>query len=657
MFSSNKKIKMNKTKLFCSVLVMGVFYIGVSQNQPMFIGTDSTKVEHLKEVVVTDSKFELKRENSGKVITKITSEDLEKLQGQSIAEIIGRTAGVEVNGVRSNAGQNLSYFVRGGRNRQVLVLIDGIQVTDASQIANDYDLRLLNADQVQSIEILKGASSTLYGTGAATAVINIKLKRASEEPFKLNLRSTFGTNQSSDENNYAIEDFRNSVSVNGSQGKFSYLASFGQQFTDGLSAIENGTESDAFNSYNGTVKLGYAISKAFQLNTYGSFDRFKTDFDDSFNRVDADNQSNSKQYRIGVSPEFRYSKGQLNINAAYSDVERDIISSFPSKFSAQNIVVDAFNRYNFNDKFYTVLGLNFQNNQMESFSIPFGESDFSQAINPENATFRITDPYANVVFVSDFGLNVNAGARINNHSEYGSHLVYSLNPSYIKETNFGSIKGMASYSTAFIAPSLFQLFEPAYGNADLKPEENQTIEVGAELSIKDRATFSVVYFNRNEDNFIDFIDTGNFVYQYRNVEKSFTASGVEFVGQAKILKGLNLNLNATYTKLNENLSLRIPEIKVNARLDYQLLETTLVSVSYQYNDDREDSVFNNETFTNDLITLESFGLLDFYVSHRILHNKMTVFANVTNIFNEDYQELFGFTTRGRGVNLGFNLNL
>lgn len=634
-----------------------MLYTGFAQNQPILIGSDSTKVEQLNEVVVTDSKFQLKRENSGKVITKITSEDLEKLQGQSIAEIIGRTAGVEVNGVRSNAGQNLSYFARGGRNRQVLVLIDGIQVTDASQIANDYDLRLLNADQVESIEILKGASSTLYGTGAATAVINITLKTASEEPFKLNLRSTIGTNQSSDENNYALEDFRNSVSMNGSQGKVSYLASFGQQFTDGLSAIENGTESDAFNSYNGTVKLGYNISKAFQLTTYGSFDKFKTEFDDSFNRVDANNQSISNQYRIGLSPEFRYNKGQLKVNAAYSDVERDIISDFPSKFNAQNVVVDAFNRYNFNDKFYTVLGVNFQNNQMESFSIPFGETDFSQAINPKNATFTITDPYANVVYISEFGLNVNVGARVNNHSEYGSHLVYSLNPSFVKETNFGTIKGMASYSTAFIAPSLYQLFEPAYGNTELKPEENQTIEVGAELSIKDYATCSVVYFNRNEDNFIDFIDTGNFVYQYRNVEKSFTASGIEFVGQAKILKDLNLNLNATYTKLNEDLSLRIPEIKVNARLDYQLLETTLLSLSYQYNDDREDSVYNSETFTNDLITLESFGLLDFYVSRRILSNKMTVFANVTNIFNEDYQELFGFTTRGRGVNLGFNLNL
>ncbi len=634
------------------MLGLSMLTIGSAQ-----IKQDSVKVEKLDEVVLSDSRFALKRENSGKVITKITSQELEKLQGQSVAEIIGRTVGVEINGVRSNAGQNLSYFIRGGRNRQVLIMIDGVQLTDPSQIANDYDLRFLNADQIESIEILKGASSTLYGTGAATAVINIKLKEASKKAINLNLRSTLGTNQSSDEDNYALEDFRNSVSVNGSLGKFHYLASFGQQYTDGLSAIDGGTESDAFNSYNGNLKLGYKFNNTFKLNAYGSFDNYKADFDDSFGMMDADNVTLSKQYRLGLSPEFKYNKGSIIVNAVYNDVEREIKSSYPSMFNAQSIVVDAYNRYNFNDTFYTVIGLNYQDNQMESFAIPFGETDFSQAINPDNAQFTITDPYANVVYVSDFGLNVNAGLRLNNHSEYGSHLVYNLNPSYKFDIDFGYIKGLASYSTAFITPSLYQLFEPSYGNADLKPEENQTIEVGAEVSIKDKATFSLVYFNRNEDNFIDFVDTGSFVYQYQNVSESFTASGLEFVAQAKIVEGLDVNLNATYTSVDEDLSLRIPEIKANARIDYAFSKQTQMSLSYQYNDEREDTFYNSSTFENEIVTLESYGLLDFYVSHSILKNKLLFFANVTNILNEDYQELFGYSTRGRGVNLGFNLKL
>jgi vitamin B12 transporter len=634
--------------------MLGISMLSVSLAQQK---QDSVKVELLDEIVLTDSRFELKRENSGKVITKITQADLKKLQGQPIAEIIGRTVGVDVNGVRSNAGQNLNYFVRGGRNRQVLILIDGIQVTDPSQIANDYDLRLLNVDQVESIEILKGASSTLYGTGAATAVINIKLKKAGTSPFNLNVRSILGTNQPKNENHYRIEDFQNSIAMNGTSGKLSYLASFGHQFTDGLSAIAKGNETDAFSSQNGNLKLAYNFNSSFKVTAYGSFDRFNAEFDDSFAMTDADNVSKSKQYRLGISPEFTYGNGSITVNAAFNDVEREIESGFPSLFNSQSIVIDAFNRYNFNDKFYTVLGLNYQNNDMESFSIPFGETDFSRDINPNSANFEIIDPYANVVYVSDFGLNINAGLRLNKHSEYGSQLVYSLNPSYKKELDNGYLKALVSYSTAFITPSLYQLFEPNFGNTDLQPEENQTFEIGAEFHVKENATLSLVYFNRNEENFIDFRDTGNFVFQYQNIDKEFTATGLEFTANVTAIKNINLNANATYTNLDKDLNLRIPEIKINARIDYQLSEKTVLSIAYQFNDDRDDVFFNNETFESVRVNLEPYIITDFFVSHEIIKDKMTIFSNITNIFNEDYQELFGFTTRGRNINIGFNLNL
>ena len=643
---------MNKTTLFCSILGLGMLSIGFAQQQQ-----DSVKVEALDEVFITDSRFALKRENSGKVITKITAEELNKMQGQSIAEIIGRTVGIEVNGVRSNAGQNLSYFVRGGRNRQVLVMIDGIQVTDPSQIANDYDLRLLNADQVESIEILKGASSTLYGSGAATAVINIKLKKATKKKLNVNLRSTVGTNRSSEDKSYALEDFRNSISINGTIDNFTYLASFGLQSTDGLSALENTTESDKFQSNNGNLKLGYTFNEDFKLTAYASFDNYDADFDDSFGMKDADNVSTSKQFRIGLSPEYRYDNGTAVLNAAYNDVEREVMSNFPSMFNAQSLILDGYNRYNFDDTFYTVVGVNYQKNTMESFSIPFGETEFSQAINPDTATFNIIDPYVNVVYVSDFGLNINAGLRLNNHSEYGSQLVYSINSSFNEDLEFGYIKGMVSYSTAFITPSLFQLFEPSFGNPDLEPEENDTFEIGAELHLNDKATLSLVYFNRNEENFIDFVDTGGFVFQYRNIDQSFNANGLEFVANVSALKNLNINTNVTYTVVNENLGLRIPELKINARLDYQLCDKTTLGLSYQFNDDRNDVFFDNTTFESVTVNLEPFIITDFYVSHKILKDKMTVVANVTNIFNEEYQELFGFETRGRGFNLGFNLNL
>ena len=642
---------MNK-KTFVFGVLCGMSLFTVAQQQAV-----STEVETLEEVVITDSKFYLNRENSGKVITKITSEELEKQQGKSVAEIINATAGIEINGANSQAGQNLNYYVRGGKNRQVLILIDGIAVSDPSQIANDYDLRLLNANQVESIEILKGASSTLYGSGAGTAVINIKLKEASKKAISANFKSTIGTNQSQEDTNYNLNNFQNNVSVNGTLNKLSYLASFGNQYTDGLSSLANGTETDVYNAINGNLKLGYRFSEAFKMTVNGSWDKFKADFDDGFASMDSNDLSTTKQQRYGFSPEYTYKKGSLSLNAAYNKVERDIESSYPALYNAESFTADLFNRYTFSKTLYTVLGVQVKQDHMESFTIPFGGTDFEQGIDPEIAKYTNVDPYANVVYVSAFGLQVNAGARLNNHSEYGNHVVYSLNPSYKKDFNFGYLKGLASYGTAYITPSLYQLFDPLYGNKDLQPEENATFEVGAEIHFNDKATVSVVYFNRKEENFIDFVDLGSWVYQYQNVNENFTASGIEFVADYNITKALKLSANATYTKVDEDLSLRIPELKVNGLLGYQLCESTFMSVSYQFTDSRTDSFYNNISYMNEEVNLKSYNLLDFYVSHNILNNKMTLFANVTNILNEDYQELYGYSTKGRNVNIGFSLTL
>ncbi len=585
-----------------------------------------------------------------------TQKELDDLKGKSIAEIVNSVAGIEINGARSNAGQNLSYFVRGGRNRQVLIMIDGIAVSDPSQIANDYDLRLLNADQVESIEILKGAASTLYGTGAATAVINIKVKQSSRKALEANFRSVLGSNQSQSDNNYAVENFMNSVSINGTVSKFNYLASFGQQYTNGLSAVSAGTESDAFESVNGMLKLGYAISDKIKITAFASFDKFDADFDE-FDFTDADNVSETDQYRLGVSTEINYKKGAVSIRGSFNDVERDIRSSFPSRFLAKSYFLDVFNRYELNERFHTVLGLNYQDNDMESFSIPFGETEFAQAIDPNEASLNMVDPYMNAVYVSEFGLNLNAGLRLNNHSNYGSHLVYNVNPSYRTETGFGHVKFLSSLSTAFITPSLFQLYEPSYGNNDLQPEENRTIEAGFETGFGKDSRISVVYFNRKETNFIDFtlVDPDNFVFQYQNVEDSFNASGVELEAHLPLSDKFNFNVNGTYTKVEDDLNLRIPEFKLNARLDFKPCDKTFMYLAYQYNADRDDAYFDNTTFETVNVTLESFGLLDYYVSHELFNERMTVFASLTNLLNDDYEELFGYTTKGRNASIGFNL--
>ena len=119
------------------------------------------------------------------------------------------------------------------------------------------------------------------------------------------------------------------------------------------------------------------------------------------------------------------------------------------------------------------------------------------------------------------------------------------------------------------------------------------------------------------------------------------------------IENLNVNANYTFTEKKDVVSLRLPKHKANLNIGYDFGEKTFASIAYQYNGERLDTNFT--TFTDD--TLDGYGLLDLYVSHQLVDSKMKVFASISNLLNEDYVELIGFTTRGRNVRLGFSLNL
>lgn len=630
-FSSNYSLKMNKKTHVLGVLCFSISIFGFAQEE-----ANSTSMQQLDEVVVSDSRFQLKREHSGKTVVKISKQEIENNQGRNITELINAKSGIEINGTRSVEGLNLGYFVRGGNNRQVLVLIDGVQVNDPTLVANDFDLRLLDLTTVESIEIIKGAASTLYGNAAATAVINITTNKNSDKPISASFLSVMGTNQSADEQNYDVASFNNNVSVNGTLDRFSYLASFANRYVDGLSAAKaENAEKDAFSRFNTNVKLGYVFSDAFELSAFASYDKLKTDTDGfpppNYTIADTDDVYRNKQTRIGIAPKFTYTNGSLQINAAYTEIYREDISDVVTSYEAKSYVLDAFNKYVFDETFYTIVGFNY--------------ADY-QSVFDQDRSYSNADPYLNAVYVSKFGLNLNAGARFNNHSEYGSQFVYNLNPSFTMDINAGYVKVLGSYATSFIAPNLSQLFGFFGANPNLEPEENRTIEGGVEFSNKSGFRVNGLYFNRKEDNTIIYT-TG-----YENATESATVHGVEVEVAYNLIKNATISANYTFTELQDGLRLRLPKHKVNANLGYSFSEKTYGSLTYQFVGNRIDTDF--ATYQNE--TLKSFSLIDLYFSQKLIEDKLKVFATVTNLFNEDYTEIIGYTTKGRNVSLGLNLN-
>ncbi|WP_445452581.1 TonB-dependent receptor plug domain-containing protein [Flavobacterium sp. 25HG05S-40] len=627
---------------------------------------DSIQVNPLKEVVVSDTKFAQSKEKSGKVIEVITAQDLAKKSGQSLATVLSQAAGVEINGNQSANGKNLGYYIRGGKNRQVLILIDGIPVTDASGISIEYDLRLLPVEQVERIEIMKGAASTLYGTGAATGVINVTLKKSIKKEIQGNAYVNIGSNNTADNHHYNGQDFNQGLSVSGDVKKVQYFAGINSTESKGMSQIAEPTatsnyEEDRFSRQNLLGKIGFKATDKLSLDFFGNYDRIKNDYDftfdnTGFNDTDA-NVTTSEQIRFGFAPKYKYSKGEFVLNSGFTKITRDYneFNTFSntidySVYNSRNVVLDGFNKYNFSKQFFLILGANYQFSDMES-TTPFS------VITHESTKFNIIDGYTTLVYNSDFGLNINAGARLNNHSAYGNNFVYNFNPSYNFKTSF-PLKVLASYSTAYITPSLYQLYSE-YGNPFLTPEKNATIEAGFETELLNKKVrLNAVAFYRDQNNAIDFyFDPVTFEAFYVNVNGETKAKGVETAINIALTSKVQLNGNYTFTQVDKALDRLIPKHKANASLSYQPTIRTFLSLDYQYFNARNDAFYDGTTFGVVTTTLGSYQLVNATAKYELIKNRLTVFGAATNLLNEEFVENIGYATRGRNFRIGLNIIL
>ena len=621
--------------------------------------------QELEEVVVSDSKFALPKEKSGKVITKITAEELKNKPGQSIAAILNTVAGVEINGNQSAAGKNLGYYIRGGKNSQVLILIDGIPVNDASGISMEYDLRLLPAEQVESIEIMKGAASTLYGTGAATGVINIRLKKAAKKALVGNGYFNLGTNATATNQNQKAADFNQGFSINGSSNKLTYFAALNSTETKGISQIAppNSTihyEEDPFSRLNYLAKIGYKATNQLTLDFFGNYDKIKNDYDGGFDNTGTSdtnlNKTSSKQFRLGFSPKYKYEKGEFVLNSSFNKLVRsyDELDTYSnsvgfSQYESRSVNVDGFNKYEVSPSFFLVSGVQYQFHDANSVT-PYGSSA------KEGTKFNMVDPYITGVYSSSFGFNLNAGARWNSHSAYGNQLVYNLNPSF----DFKSLplKIISSYSTAFVTPSLYQLYSQ-YGNAQLTPEKNSTIEAGFETQLcNKKLKWNVVGFYREQTNFIGFyFNPVTYDSNYINIDGLNKAKGIETQLSWTLSNTIKWNLNYTYTQVDEALSRLIPKHKINSAMDVKLTERFFWNVNYQYVDARKDAFFDGNTYATTQVKLGSYQLVNTLTRYEIIKNKLTLFGSVNNIFNVDFVENIGYSALGRNYKLGLTINL
>ena len=138
-------------------------------------------------VVVTGTRTPKLLKDAPIITRVITADDIKKVDATNVGQLLqSELPGIEFS---YSMDQQVSINMQGFGGNSVLFLVDGERL--AGETLNNVDYNRLNLDNVERVEIVKGAASTLYGSSAVGGVINI-ITRDSEDPWNLNVNSRFG---------------------------------------------------------------------------------------------------------------------------------------------------------------------------------------------------------------------------------------------------------------------------------------------------------------------------------------------------------------------------------------------------------------------------------------------------------------------------------
>lgn len=627
---------------------------------------DSSKL--MNEVTLTASKFSIKTTETGKVVTVITRQDIEHAGGRDLAQVITELGGVFINGFNSNLGKEKNIYLRGARADYTLITIDGVPVYDASGIGSNFDIRNISIDNVERIEILKGSQSTLYGSDAIAGVINIITKKGGTKPFALSGVADYGS----------FNTFRGNLNVSGSQSGFDYNVGYSDVSTNGFSeakkpANANGVfDKDGYQQNSVNVNFGLQAGKFIRVQPFLRYTKFKGDLDlDAF--VDEKDYTNTnRNLQTGVRNTINMGKGQLNVLYQFINTQRNYLDDSTKSrngyytysqqgFKANEHFAEAFFVYPFN-KLKLTAGADFR-----SANTSYNATTVSPASPPYTLfpvlTKTITSGdsvkqnqagvYAALNYSSS-RFSIEGGGRFNYHSQYGRNSAFNINPSYFVSKK---IKLFGNLSSGYKVPGLYQLFS-AYGNKNLKPESSLNAEGGVQLFTKnEQSNLRAVYFNRYIKNAIAFASVLSYPYGlYVNRDKQ-NDHGFEIEANSKLSDKIQIKAIYNYvtgkitTKQNAkdttyfNL-LRRPKSIFNFFAGSQITKALFINVQVNVVGQRKDVYYNPFTYQPQNITLKAYSVLNFYTEYALLNNRLKIFADLRNILNKDYSDIYGYNTAG-----------
>jgi len=635
------------TKTISAMVISTIFMLFSSQA----LADESLELEHL---LVTASLLPISINDVASSVTVITAAEIKQRQVKYLSDLLRDVPGFAVSQA-GGPGTLTQIRVRGAEANQLLVLIDGVRANDPAQ-SDEFPYQFALTANIERIEIIRGPQSATWGGDAMAGVINIIRKKDVDSHYLSgNIEGgSFNTLNASVDGGYSGESFR----VTGGLAYFD---------TDGTNISRQGTEKDGAENTTVNLDLEFDAGESIILRFSGQAVDATSEFDDidffvTGLPVDADRVTESQQTYL--TAEARYTpdggrfSGSFAIYRLDSDNDNYSDGVWSSSTAAETLELRLRGGWSLGKK------------QQINFALEQEDIDFSQRGEAsdfgdpnQDQSYDVTGYALEYIGkpVTDFTWTLSA--RLDDYSDFDDAATWQLAAAY--QLSAGArLRG--SIGTGSKAPTFterYGFFEDYFvGNPDLKPETSKGWEIGIDSSwLNHRQNLSLTYFNQDLQDEIDgfVFDPETFLFTAKNRDNDSNRQGFEVVYDARMGQSWSVGASYTYTDATEQNAdgqsvreVRRPKHIAGLTANYYFAdERGNLNLNLNYTGDQLDVFFSPITFTVDRVKIPSYTVMDMAGSWK-LNKTLDLTARVSNLFDEEYEEILGFVRPGRAIYAG-----
>ncbi len=624
-------------------------------NQPELL--DTIRTYRLSDIVITATKTTTPMLEVASSVTVISETDLAQSNKNFVFDVLNEQPGLSV-AQQGGAGKISRVFIRGANPHHTLVLVDGVEVNDPGSISNAFDFANLLTSNIERIEILRGPQSTLYGSDALAGVISIFTKKGTGKP-KFLLSAEGGSYNS----------VKETAGLNGALGILDYSVNYSHVRNDGFSVAGEkygNTEKDFYQSDFLNGRIGITPTNNLNFNFIYNFSKNKAGLDQNEKLGDDPNFiSNFEQSSLKLNGNITLFDGLWIQNINVSTVkmiskttdETDAVHpnlSSVNYFTGSRFKLEWQHNLKLNNSNTVVAGLESETEKAYSDYLSVSEWGPYSSVIPSNkatTTGLYLQHHANL-FNSFFST---VGVRYDKHDKFGSEVTYRIAPAYFLQLT--NTKFRTTYGTGFKSPSLYYLYEPTYGNPDLKPEKSKGWDAGIDQFLFNYFLTASVTFFQN-----DFTDLIGYDSNFKtiNIDKAET-KGVEVSINTAPFYNFSVKANYTYTEAKDKSTgsddsgkelLRRPanKLALTVNYNYNALNCNLEIVNVGRRKDKDFSSYPVQR-----VTLDAYTLVNVSASYQLL-SYLNVYGRIDNLLNADYEEVLFYGTPRLSAYAGAKFN-